>query len=147
MSDTESPSESTTLAQLIGRADLWFNKKLHEALKAKDYGEFNNSDFLMLANLNCGQTYPSELARRIGISRQAVYKLLKNLEKKEIVTLETDPAKGNSKIIIITPQGAQMIGEAVEVLKDIEKQLEATLGSTAINQLRCALEQDWDEPQ
>ena len=55
-------SVNLSLAQLVGRVDLWFKKKLVAALEASGQHGFNTSDILTLANLNCGRTYPSELA-------------------------------------------------------------------------------------
>ncbi|NRA28521.1 MAG: winged helix-turn-helix transcriptional regulator [Opitutales bacterium] len=100
----------------------------------------------MLANLNCGRTYPSEVARRIGVTRQAVYKMLKNLEKKEIVSLELDTERRNSKTIVITPKGEELIRAAVGILKEIEGELQARLPPGSVEQLRAVLEQDWGEP-
>jgi len=134
-----------TLAQLVGRADLWFRKKLIAALEESDHKGFGNSDILMLANLNCGRTYPSELARRIGVSRQAVYKMLKNLEKKRIVALETDSERRNSKVIVITPKGERMIRDAIALLKSIEENLRENLKPKSVDQLRSILELDWGE--
>ena len=140
-------SGNLSLAQLVGRVDLWFKKKLIAALEASGQHGFNTSDILTLANLNCGRTYPSELARRIGVSRQAVYKLLKNLEKKEIVTLETDLERRNSKVIIITPKGELMIRGAVETLQAIETDLRGIISSKSVDQLRVILEKDWGSPE
>ena len=137
--------DGMSLAQLVGRADLWFSKKLLAALEASDHKGFGNSDILMLANLNCVRTFPSELARRIGVSRQAVYKMLKNLEKKGIVALETDSERRNSKVIVITPEGERMIRDAMALLKGIEEELSENLTPKAVEQLRAILEMDWGE--
>ena len=138
--------QKLTLAQLVGRADLWLKKKLLAALEAGDHQGLSHSDILMLANLNCGRTYPSEVARRIGVSRQAVYKMLKNLEEKETISLELDTERRNSKVIVITPKGEKLIGEAVGILKDIEDELRILLPAGSVDQLRTILEQDWGEP-
>lgn len=134
-----------TLAQLVGLADLWFSKKLLAALEASDHKGYGKSDILMLANLDCGRTFPSELARRIGVSRQAVYKMLKNLEAKRIVALETDSERRNSKVIVITPEGERMIRDAMTLLRGIEQDLRGNLTPKAVDQLRAILEQDWGE--
>jgi len=139
-------TEGLTLAQLIGRADLWFKKKLLVALEESDHEGLNSSDIFMLANLNCGRTYPSEIARRIGVSRQAVYKMLKNLELKKIITLEIDSERRNSKVIQITPKGEGLIHDAVGILYSIEDELRSVLPPESIEKLRNILELDWEEP-
>ena len=145
VSNSCSYPDGMTLAQLIGLADLWFSKKLLAALEASDHKGYGKSDILMLANLDCGRTFPSELARRIGVSRQAVYKMLKNLEAKGIVALETDSERRNSKVIVITPEGERMIRDAMTLLRGIEQKLRGNLTPKAVDQLRAILEQDWGE--
>lgn len=144
-SNTRCCPDGMTLAQLVGLADLWFSKKLLAALEASDHKGYGKSDILMLANLDCGRTFPSELARRIGVSRQAVYKMLKNLEAKRIVALETDSERRNSKVIVITPEGERMIRDAMTLLRGIEQDLRGNLTPKAVDQLRAILEQDWGE--
>jgi len=147
MSSDEPPSpDRPTLAQLVSQADLWLNKGLLAALEASDYTGFSRADILMLANLDCGTTYPSELARRIGVSRQAVYKLLKNLEQKGIVALEPDSERRNAKVIVITPAGERMIHTAVEILRGIESHLEERVGPERLRKLREILQMDWGDP-
>ena len=143
--DEEKMDQKITLAQLVGRADLWLRKKLLVALEAGDHQGLSHSDVLMLANLNCGRTFPSEVARKIGVSRQAVYKMLKNLEQKEIISLKLDSERRNSKVIVFTPKGEKLIGEAVGILKDIEDELRMILLPGSVDQLRTILEQDWGE--
>lgn len=138
-------NKELTLAQLVGRADLWLKKKLLAALEAGNHHGLSQSDVLMLANLNCGRTYPSEVARRIGVTRQAVYKMLKNLEYKGIISLDLDTERRNSKVIVITPKGEELIRKAVEILEDIESELRAQLPPGSVDQLREILEQDWGE--
>ncbi|MEM6822645.1 MAG: MarR family winged helix-turn-helix transcriptional regulator [Verrucomicrobiota bacterium] len=145
---SEKPESSgeLTLAQLIGRADLWLKKKLLKALEQGNHQGLSQADVLMLANLNCGRTYPSEVARRIGVTRQAVYKMLKNLKQQGIISLEPDTERLNSKVIVITPKGETLIREAVEILKDIENELRALLPPESVDQLRAILEQNWGDP-
>lgn len=144
-SNSDGSAEGATLAQLVGRADLWFKKKLLAALESSDHKGFGSSDILMLANLDCGRTYPSEVARRIGVSRQAVYKLLRNLEQKEIVSLEQDSERKNSKVIVITSKGEAMIRDAIILLQGIEKELRDKIGEESVDRLRAVLELDWTD--
>jgi len=134
--NTEGQEDKLTLVQLIGRADLWLKKKLLAELEVGEYKGLSNSDVLMLANLNCGRTYSSEIARRIGVSRQAVYKMLKNLEQKGIIALELDEERRNSKVIVITPKGEDFIHHAVAILDGVEDELRSILSPETVDQLR-----------
>lgn len=48
---------------------------------------------------------PSELATRMGVSKQAANDVVRELEGKGYITLEPDPADGRSKRIVSTARG------------------------------------------
>src|SRR6056297_3655123 len=106
-------ADSLSLLQLLARGHAWFQEGLLAACRARGQETLGRAELRVLANLNCGPTYSSELARRLGVSRQAVGKLVKNLETEGLVVLETDPEQRNMKRIVITPEGEKWINEAV----------------------------------
>ncbi len=50
---------------------------------------------------------PSELGARLGLSKQAVNDLVRELESKEYIALEPDPDDGRAKRIVATERGWQ----------------------------------------
>ena len=54
---------------------------------------------------------PTDLARRLGLSKQAVNDLLREFEAKGYIELEPDPEDGRAKRIVVTKRGAKA-GEA-----------------------------------
>jgi len=138
----EPESDSTSLLQLLERAHTWFQEGLLRACRNSGQRSLGRADLRLLANLNCGTTYSSELARRLGVSRQAVGKLVKNLEDEGLVVLETDPEQRNMKRIVITPEGEKWINEAVGELDRLERALSDRLGEERVASLREVLEAD-----
>jgi len=138
-------SDSISLLQLLERAHTWFEERLLMACRNSGQHSLGRADLRLLANLNCGTTYSSELARRLGVSRQAVGKLVKNLVKEELVRLETDPERRNMKRIVITPEGERWINEAVGELGRLECVLGERLGKERVAVLREVLEAGWGE--
>lgn len=139
------PLASLTLLQLLDRAYAWFEEGLLRECRGPEPSSLGRADLRLLANLNCGTTYSSELARRLGVSRQAVGKLVKNLEKEGLVVLETDPEQRNLKRIVITPEGERWIRAAVGELQRMEQVLAMRLGEKSMAVLRQVLEADWGE--
>jgi len=146
--DESEPEEddSISLLQLLERGHTWFQEGLLAACRARGWRSLGRADLRLLANLNCGTTYSSELARRLGVSRQAVGKLVKNLVKEGLVKLETDPDQRNMKRIVITSEGGKWIDEAVGELDRMERSLAERLGEEKLAVLREALEADWGAP-
>ncbi len=136
-------SDSISLFQLLERGHTWFQEGLLAACRARGQQSLGRADLRLLANLNCGTTYSSELARRLGVSRQAIGKLVKNLVEEGLVKLETDPEQRNLKRIVITPEGEKWINEAVGELNRMERTLAERLGEERLAVLREVLEADW----
>jgi DNA-binding MarR family transcriptional regulator len=137
-------TSSVTLYQLLAGAHAWFEKGLMDAFRKKKMPPLGKADLNLLANLNCGSTYSSELAKRLGVTRQAVTKLLRNLIELELVKLETVPERRNTKEIVITPKGQDIIMAAVDELNRLEKKLAKQIGKEKASALRDALECDWN---
>ena len=132
-----------TLFQLINAAQGWFETALMPYLQKCGGKDLGYADLKLLANLDCGTTYASELARRMRVSRQAVNKLVRNLVEAELVRLEAVPGKRNTKWIVITDSGRNIILDIIAELNRMEAVLEARIGTEQVAALRAALETDW----
>jgi len=138
--DKEGDRNRMTLYQLLDRAHQWFEAGLLESFEKKGVHSLGRAELKLIANLDCGTTYSSELARRLGVSRQAVAKLVGNLVQEGIVTLQADPDQRNTKQIVMTEKGKELIRHAVEGLDAKEKSLAEEIGIKSATNLRNALE-------
>ena len=81
-----------------------------------------------------------ELARRVGISKQAVGQLVDELE--EMGTLEriADPNDGRAKLIRFCREGGQpVLFRGLAVLAELERQIEGEIGTRQMKQLHRTL--------
>jgi DNA-binding MarR family transcriptional regulator len=78
---------------------------------------------LFLSNLECGNTHASAVARRMGISRQAVYRSTRELQSFGVLELLDDPERRNQKIIAMTDKGKALVLEAQDCLGIVEARL------------------------
>ncbi|MGJ3243893.1 MAG: MarR family winged helix-turn-helix transcriptional regulator [Opitutales bacterium] len=127
------------LYQLLERGFRSLESALVAALVEETGYRISPADLRLLANLDCGRTYASELARRLGVSRQAINQLLRNLLEQDLVRLETVPNRRTTKWIVITDAGAALINRALHWLDEWESLLGATLGADARDGLRRSL--------
>ena len=134
------------LFQLLDRRYAWFEDALLRICERSGRTSLGKADLRLLTHLDCGTTHSSELARRLGVSRQAVGKLMKNLVAEGLVQLEIDPERRNMKRIVMTDEGTRWIREAVGELQKIEKALVRRIGGKRVAALRQALEADWGSP-
>ncbi len=143
----DNTSQRLTLYQLVDRAHTWFRKALIASLEESGGNPLSNADLNLIANLDCGTTYTSELARRLGVSRQAVNKLLHNLITAGLVRLEQSEEQRNTKLIVMTEEGTDFIRGLVSKLNEFEDVLASRIGKEETTALRLALEADWGSPK
>ncbi len=84
-------------------------------------------------------TRQTELARKVGISKQAVGQLVDDLEAWNLVTRQPDPDDRRAKRVVWTEHGRVSMMEGLTHLREVERTLEAAVGEKAWQQLRDAL--------
>ncbi len=99
----------------------------------------------LLGNLDTDGTRLSALARRMGISRQAVAQLAKDIEAAGFVERKPDPDDGRGVIIIFTPQGRHALATAVEVMTGIERDYADIISETGMSDLKGMLKAILDQ--
>src|SRR5215211_3279062 len=84
-------------------------------------------------------TRPSELAARLGISKQALNYLLGELERLDYLERRPDPDDLRSKRVALTPRGTSAIGVIREAVGEMETTWAQQLGPKRFAQLRNLL--------
>ena len=81
----------------------------------------------------------SDVAKRIGITKQAVGQLVADLEQMGVVELLADPDDGRAKLVRFTSKGLAAIRHGLDVLRGIEAQLAERIGDRHYRALHHAL--------
>ncbi|MGH3136747.1 MAG: MarR family winged helix-turn-helix transcriptional regulator [Gaiellaceae bacterium] len=137
---------SRPLIDLLLRGFRWFEDGLLSQLDEAGWPEVTRAHSLVFAHLDQAGTRPSELAKRIGISRQAVNQTLGELVELGLVEIVPDPASRRSKLVVLTPAGKTTVGSAHAVFLELEDALGDRIGRTNVTELRRVLEADWGTP-
>jgi DNA-binding MarR family transcriptional regulator len=90
----------------------------------------------LLPHIDQQGTRLTELARRLGITKQAAGQLVSDLESMAVLERVDDPQDGRAKPVRFTKLGLESIHQGLSVLRQIESELEAVLGKTKMHQLR-----------
>ena len=136
----------TNLAQLFMRAFYWADEGLQHYLQAQGWPEITRAQSLVFVNIGEGITRPSEIAAKVGVTRQAIHQTINELVQAGFVTLEPDPNDRRAKVLRFTEQGAKIGVDALKGLQEVEKLLAARMGEQAVAALRAALSQPWGSP-
>lgn len=111
------------LALVLLRASRWFDAQLLERLEGLGWPRLTPAQSLVFAHLSDDGTSPSELARRLGSSRQAAHELVAGLDDLGLLAVVEDPARRRGRLVTLTPTGRRLARDARGVLADLEDQL------------------------
>lgn len=115
-------------------------------LKAAGWSEITRAQSLVLAQLDPEGTRSSELARRSGVTRQAVHQTIQELVELGLLELAPDPTSQRAKLVVLTRRGKRLVVEAWEIFRELEDTLAHRIGRKRVARLRRALEEDWGAP-
>lgn len=93
----------------------------------------------LLPHLTVDGVRPTELARRIEVSKQAVGQALADLAGRGFVEQVPDPADGRGRLVRLTREGVAAFDHGRGVLAFYERALAARLGAGTIETLRTTL--------
>jgi len=90
-----------------------FQKRMFEWLLTRlidqGFADLSVGHLNFLRALDCGPNHAAELARGLGISRQAVHKKIKELENLGWLQTVSDTELGNQRVILFTTEGERMM--------------------------------------
>lgn len=113
--------------------------------EAKTYG-YDDMDIIssskILTFVDNGVVTISSIAQKIGISRQAVHKIVKNLNEKGFLNLSHQESK-RDKQIVMTAKGEELLKCRQDVMSKVEKKIAAKLGYENFCRLKKLLVQQW----
>lgn len=113
---------------------------LHAALPAAGFPDIRPAHSINLFRvIDPDGTRPGELARRAGVTPQAMAEFVRYLEGRGYAERVPDPADGRARIIRLTPRGRQASAVAAQVFTDLEARWEQHLGQRPMAQLRHML--------
>lgn len=140
-SNQELPPE--VLMRGLLRAYYWMDESLQNGLQQAGYRPRTRTQTMILIHISNGVSRAAELARALGVSRQAIQQQINDLEQDDIVTQIPDPTDKRANRIIFSQRGSELIQQAMETLRESEQALATRIGYERVNQLRGALMSDW----
>jgi len=89
---------------------------------------------------------PGTLADRAGMSKQAMNRLLGSLEESGYLVRSDAPDEGRARVVRFTKRGHAAHSEIQDILRNIEREWSAELGSRDFARLKELLARVWDSP-
>jgi DNA-binding MarR family transcriptional regulator len=114
--------------------------EVQAALAEQGFDEIQPGHNTVLRYLGEDGARPSELAAKAGVTRQAVTKLLDDLERLGLAKREPDPADGRGVVVRYTPRGLAALKVARTRMNQLERRYTSRVGANRWRTTRDVLE-------
>lgn len=121
----------------------WLDEGLQARLHERGWPDVNRPQSMVMTNIVSGIVRPSDIARNLGISRQAIHRTLSQMIDLGIVTLEPDPDDRRHMVVSLTETGKRMRQDAQQAMDALSEQIAGALGQDRFKNMLAALEADW----
>lgn len=105
--------------------------------------QLTSSEWYILNCVHHGAKTAPEILKRVDISKQAVHKFLSNLEDKHLIQTQLVKTPKLQRKVELTPQGLAVYQRSLEIKKEIDQQIEASIGAENFKNLTAVLNMKW----
>jgi DNA-binding MarR family transcriptional regulator len=120
---------------------------VRSAVAQNGFADLATWHFSVLRNLGEDGSRPSELAARAGVTRQAITKIVHELERLDMVRRDPDPNDGRGVIVRYTDRGRAALNIARKRMRALEHEYATRVGTDRWEQIRASLETLFDHDQ
>jgi DNA-binding MarR family transcriptional regulator len=129
-----------SVAQLLFKAARLLNERALASLPSPDAGpRLRAAHTSLFPHIDLEGTRLTELAKRLGISKQAVGQLVDELEQMGAIERVPDPDDGRAKLVRFSRKPGRTLLDGLRHLQAIEAELTHELGDARVQALREGL--------
>lgn len=128
--------------ETLGRLLFWAERRVLEdtlSRVADDGGGLTLAQISLMQQLCLGNSRLTDLARRMGMTKQAVGQIVDDLEQKGIVRRTPDPTDKRAKLIGHTSKGFALIGRLIDATLTAEREIARDIGRKELASLKATL--------
>jgi len=135
----EARKHESTLQLLFKAARLLDEEALRRVAAKPGSVRLRRSHTSLLPHIDLAGTRVTELAERLGVTKQAASQLVDDLEQLGVLTRVPDPEDARARRVVFTELGRRGLLEGLSVLRALERELAGKIGTKKMQQLRAAL--------
>ena len=129
-----------SVAQLLFKCARLVNERAISRVNDRSPGPaLRASHTTLFPHLNAEGVRGAELAKKLGVSKQAVSQLVTELEEWGVVEQIADPQDGRAKLVRFSKKGEQAMLQGLSVLGELETELSDKIGKRRMQDLHTAL--------
>lgn len=128
------------LARLLGLGFRQLIDDLHVRLVERGWTDVRESYGFVLLALREQETTTTELGALLGVSKQAMSKLLDAMDAAGYVERRDDPRDGRAKAVGLAGRGRALLAVVESIYTDLEAEWAGVIGPAAVVDLRHGIE-------
>jgi DNA-binding MarR family transcriptional regulator len=138
-SELEAQKRGSSIQVLFKVARLLDEEALRRVASQTGHIHIRRAHTALFPHIDLAGTRITELAERMGISKQAVSQLVDDLEALDVLARVPDPEDARAKRVVFTERGRRGLLEGLLVLRTLEEELTERIGNDSMTALRTAL--------
>jgi DNA-binding MarR family transcriptional regulator len=127
------------VGRLLNNAVARFESRVLELMSQSGHPQARISHISLTRNLDLKGTRVSELARRAGMTKQAMGELVSQCATRRLVVTSADPSDRRARVVRFTPDGLRWLEAFRQAVDRAEREMRDEVGSMSMDVLRGAL--------
>jgi len=134
-------AKRVSAGHLLLKAARLLNERATARIRIVSRVEFRTPHTALLPHIDFEGTRLTEVAARVGTSKQAVGELVTELEEMGFLRRDPDPSDARARLVRFTAHGRRALLHGLSILSAIEAELAVEIGTTRMDRLRADLGQ------
>ncbi len=122
-----------------------FSDRAVAELQLRGHQDVRASHLSVVRNMNANGARITELARRAGMTKQAMGQLVRELRGHGYLELAADPVDRRAKVVTFTESGQRLARDAADSVAEAEGEFKRVVGKRGMKELRRLLARVVDE--
>jgi DNA-binding MarR family transcriptional regulator len=124
----------------------WFDECLQLSMRECGWPQLTRPESMIMMHVQLNINRPSDIARSLRLTRQAVHTTIGGLVERDIFKLVEDPTDRRIRTVELTEKGTAMRQDAQKVVDLLTQLLGKRIGAKHLRALSAAFSQDWGDP-
>lgn len=129
----------TNVGRLLNNAVRRFETRVFKLLAETGHDEARFTHLNLTRNLDAAGTRMTDIARRAGVTKQAIGELIVQCEELGLIRRVADPTDARAKLVKFTERGLEWLEAFRSALQQAEEEMEEELGALRLDGLKAAL--------